>query len=691
MKSMRYYNIIAFCSVLLVLLSSCAKELIYIEESDDESSYEIVFNQENKSLNYSQESAGKLAEYIESHYLKNRLKTLIISGPINGTDLQCIREMAGANIYGDETMGCLDSLDLSQCSFIEGGNAYFIERGTDGYSSKGHFMKSNSIAAFSFRNCCSLNYIILPEGIESIGQSAFEGCSHLLSINLPKSLKTIEKRAFMNCPLLCPDFVLPEGFVIPDGIIEIPDSMLLGCTIMSKVTLPSSIRHIGISAFNGCRDAKFEIISNNLECFGEYAFAGCKQLTGMVIPPTMNSIPRYSFYDCSSITSIEIPENIKSIDSHAFASSGISGRLSLPMSLNHIGNWAFNGTNISQLIVNSNISCDEQDMYWSGSDFGYCKSLKEVIVNEPVSYFELRFVHCDSLSRIIFPKTLKRFGSSHNELYGSLGFGYNFYKCPSLIEIELPNGLDSIGIASLAYTEIKQMSIPNTVSYIGNYAFENCKSLSELRIPESVKNIEVAAFSGCTSLLSLAIPNSVSSIGPSAFRNCSKLKSIVLSNNLKTLEYGTFYQCKELEEISIPEGMERIGPEAFIGCSKLSKISFPSTVNVIENNAFAHCTSLQNVGLPKSLNLLDYGAFYDCSSLESIELPSALDSIGNNTFLDCSKLTLVKNASNTPQNISINVFKNVPLSFSTLIVPHGTSDLYKNSIVWKDFGTIVEQ
>lgn len=690
MKSMRYYNIITLYSVLLVLLSSCAKELVYIESNDD-SSFEIVFNQEKQSLYYSQESAGKLAEYIESHYLKNRLKTLIISGPINGTDLRCIREMAGANIYGEETMGCLDSLDLSQCSFVEGGNAYFIDRGKDGYSSKEHFMKSDRIAASSFRNCCSLNYIILPEGIESIGQSAFEDCSHLLSINLPKTLKTIEKRAFMNCPLLCPDFVLPEGFRIPDGIIEIPDSMLLGCTIMSKVSLPSSIKHIGVSAFNGCRDAKFEIISNSLEYFGKYAFAGCEQLTEMVIPPTMNSIPMYSFYNCSSLTSIEIPENIKSIESHAFASSGILGRLSLPKSLNHIGNWAFNGTNITELIINSDISCDEQDRYWNGSDFGYCKSLKKVIVNEPVSFFELRFVHCDALSTIMLPRSLKRFGSNHNELYGSSKFGYNFYKCPSLTEIELPNGLDSIGVASLANTELKQISIPNSVAYIGSYAFENCKSLSELTIPKSVNYIDVAAFAGCTSLLSLAIPNSVSYIGTSAFRNCSNLKSIVLSNNLKTLEYWTFCLCKELEEISIPEGMERIGPEAFIGCSKLSKINFPSTVNAIENNAFAHCTSLQNVSLPKSLNLLDYGAFYDCSSLESIELPSALDSIGNNTFLDCSKLMLVKNASNTPQKISINVFKNVPLSFSTLIVPHGTLDLYKNSIVWKDFGAIVEQ
>ena len=687
---MRNSKIIMLCAILIVTFGSCAKELIYIEGEDD-TSHAVVYNEENQSLQYTQRTAGGLAEYIESHYLKNRLKALILEGPINGTDLRCIREMSGVNIYGDETTGTLDSLDLSQCVFVEGGNAYFKERSADGYSSKDYFAKFNCIAASSFRNCCSLNYIILPEGIESIEQSAFEGCSNLLSINLPKSLKIIEKRAFMDCPLLCPDFIVPEGFVIPDGIKEIPDSMLLGCTIMSKVIIPPSVSHIGISAFNGCRDAKFEFVSNSIEDFGEYAFSGCKQLTGMVIPPTMNRIPKYSFYDCSSVTSIEIPENIKSIESHAFASSGVSGRLSLPKSLNHIGNWAFNGTNITELIINSNISCDEQDMYWNGSDFGYCKSLKEVIVNEPVSFFELRFVHCDSLSKIMLPKTLKRFGSNHNELYGSLEFGYNFYKCPSLTEIELPDGLDSIGVASLAYTELKRISIPNSVAYIGSYAFENCKSLSGLTIPESVKYIDVSAFSGCTSLLSLVIPNSVSFIGPSAFRNCSNLKDVVLSNNIRTLEYGTFYLCKELEEISIPQGIERIGPEAFIGCSKLSKMEFPSTIHVIENNAFAHCTSLQNVDLPNSLKLLDYGAFYDCSSLESIELPAELDSIGNNAFLDCSKLTLVKNASNTPQKISLNVFKNVPLSSSTLIVPHGTQELYQNSLVWKDFGTIVEQ
>ncbi len=633
-----------FCAFLIAILGSCAKELIYIE-GEDETSPAIVYNQENQSLKYTQEIAGNLAEYVDSHFLKNRLKTLIIVGPINGTDLQCIREMAGVNIFGDETLGCLDSLDLSQSKFVEGGNAYFIERIADGYSTKEHYIKPNCIGESAFRDCNSLNYIILPKDIDYIEQSAFEGCSHLLSINLPNDLKKIGKRAFAGCAGLCPNFVVPNSFIIPEGIMEIPDSMLLGCTFMSKIVLPSTIRRIGVSAFNGCKSAVIEYDGNSLENFGEYAFAGCKNFSGIKIPTTMKSIPEYSFYGCTAMKDVSIPEGILSIESHAFSSSGISGALSLPQSLTHIGTGAFDATKISELIVNSNISCDAQSMYWNGSDFGNCRNLKKIVVNNPVNIFELRFVHCDSLKQIILPNSLTRIGSNHKELYSSSKYGYNFYNCQSLTEVQLPENLDSIGVATFAYSSISKIVIPNNVVYIGDYVFEYCKSLIEVRMPENLKELGLASFMGCSSLKEIELKGKVQSLGNLTFSGCKQLTNVQLPTTVINMGFGVFYNCESLCEI----------------------------------------------GLPHRLKSIDYSTFMGCSALHSVELPVSLDSIGNSVFENCVNLVLVTNHSENPQKINSTVFKGVPLASSTLIVPNGTADFYKESEFWHRFGTIKEE
>ena len=96
----------------------------------------------------------------------------------------------------------------------------------------------------------------------------------------------------------------------------------------------------------------------------------------------------------------------------------------------------------------------------------------------------------------------------------------------------------------------KQYVIPNSVTSIGNYAFEYCSSLTSINIPEGITSIGDSAFRGCSSLTNIEIPSSVTSIGDSVFRECSSLTSIEIPSSVTSIGSGAFYDCSNLTTIN---------------------------------------------------------------------------------------------------------------------------------------------
>ena len=134
------------------------------------------------------------------------------------------------------------------------------------------------------------------------------------------------------------------------------------------------------------------------------------------------------------------------------------------------------------------------------------------------------------------------------------------------------------------------MTIPNSVTSIGDYAFEGCSGLTSVTIPNSVTSIGRQAFYNCSSLTSVTIPNSVTSIGSSAFQGCSGLTSI-----------------------TIPNSVTSIGNEAFQSCSGLTSIEIPNSVTSIGNRAFSYCSGLTSLKLSASLEPMNpfIAGFYE--------------------------------------------------------------------------------
>ena len=169
-------------------------------------------------------------------------------------------------------------------------------------------------------------------------------------------------------------------------------------------------------------------------------------------------------------------------------------------------------------------------------------------------------------------------------------------------------GLPVTAICEFAFfdTIAKNISIPDSVTSIGDLAFSGCTSLTSITIPDSVTSIGNRAFWGCTSLTSITIPDSVTSIGEYAFSGCTSLTGVYIYNisawcsiKFESYDSNPLYYAHKLylnnqlvTDLIIPDSVTSIGSFAFEGCTSLTSITIPGSVTSIESSAFSGCTSL---------------------------------------------------------------------------------------------------
>ncbi len=341
---------------------------------------------------------------------------------------------------------------------------------------------------------------------------------------------------------------------------------------------------------------------------------------------------------------------------------------------------------------------------------------------------EMAFYYCTSLTSIDIPNSITKIGS------------FAFGNCPVLTSIVVESGnprYDSRNnckaiIETADNTLIagcKNTIIPNSVTAIGEYAFEGCYGLANIVIPNSVTSIGNKAFYNCDGLTSINIPNSVTAIGKGVFENCDELASFVVEsgnprydsrNNCKaiietadnTLIVGckntiipnsvtaigdwAFSYCHGLTSINIPNSVTAIGKGAFESCIGLTSVDISNSVTAIGNYAFYNCGGLTSINIPNSVTSIGDWAFFWCTGLTSIVIPNSVTSIGNGVFKNCWTLTDVYCYIADLSGVSCGneqFYKDFNSDYTgrTLHVLQGTADAYRADENWYPyFGQIVE-
>ncbi len=342
----------------------------------------------------------------------------------------------------------------------------------------------------------------------------------------------------------------------------------------------------------------------------------------IVLPTTITSIDNDAFYDCTNLKKVNIPNSVTSIGDSAF--SGCTGltSITIPDSITSIGYAAFRRTGLTSATIPDSITIINRETF-----FG-CADLTSVIIPNTVTKIsDAAFSNCSGLTSITIPNGVI-----------SIGY-YTFDKCIGLTSIRVDENntvYDSRdncnALIEKSTNELmvgcKNTTIPNSVTSIGNSAFDGCTGLTSVTIPDSVTKIGRMAFCECVGLTNITIPNSVTDIGSKAFFKCTELANIVVDENNTVydsrdncnavIEKNTNKLVSGCKNTTIPNNVTSIGESAFSSCSGLTNITIPDSVTSIGNSAFYECTGLTSIMIPSSVTNIDGWAFGGWTSNQTI-------------------------------------------------------------------------
>ena len=220
-----------------------------------------------------------------------------------------------------------------------------------------------------------------------------------------------------------------------------------------------------------------------------------------------------------------------------------------------------------------------------------------------------------------------------------------FYYCSRLKSLTIKGAVKSMGEHAFAECrDLATLSLCNNIQTIGDYAFDNCPSLEAIPLPKSLTSIGAYAFAinpaikqSSNKSISITIPGTVTQIGDSAFYNRNNLTSATIEEGVQSTGLHMFYGCDQLTTVTLPESLTTIADGSFTSCSALGSVgsvTIPDNVTYIGDCAFSHCKALKTITIPEKVTTIRPLTFDHCLQLKYITLPAGLTSFVDN-LNDC--------------------------------------------------------
>ncbi len=406
------------------------------------------------------------------------------------------------------------------------------------------------IAEEAFYQCSDLQVVEIPKGVEEIGPWAFAE-TDLKSISIPKSVKKIDEAAFYRCKKL-------EIVNLLNGVEEIARGAFSE-TALKEITIPNSVIVVGESAFSYCTQLTCAYLPTKLKKVADYMFDGCIQLQQLEIPDSVTVIGDFAFAEtyfesiclsetnivhlgagafseCPDLKYVELPQNLVRIGDGAFQMCNNLETVVVPEEIESIGYSTFFDSVNVQVVIGENVY--NYDTYGELADdlseklaFNFQYELSEngiriikytgndkmVVVPEAIDGIkvttigEAAFAKCETMEFVSLPYGVNRIEENA------------FADCINLRTIAGEEQVVEVNFGAYRGTGIKQAIIPMVQQSVGYCMFYGCPELISVYIPEGVVCIEEFAFSECKSLTELRIPNSVEQIASNAFDGSENL------------------------------------------------------------------------------------------------------------------------------------------------------------------------
>lgn len=292
-----------------------SKTLVVFGGGDDPSNPQIFLNVDEP---------GALSSMIADNR-KYQIKNLRLTGYLNGTDINFIREMAGSDSYGNTTPGVLETLDISGCTIVSGGRSYYQSNRTS----------ENVVGNYMFYNCKVLTTLRIPDNTISIGDYALADCERISVISIPNCVKAYGEQSFRN------DISLLR-IPMSNELERIGDMAFVGCNGLTEIIIPSAVKSIGAGIVKDCQNiTQINVEVGNTNYTSRDGVLFNSDSDELIIFPVNYADSEYS-----------VPDGVNKISSYAFVNAKGLKMVNLPTSLSAIGQDAFIGcVNLNRLRV----------------------------------------------------------------------------------------------------------------------------------------------------------------------------------------------------------------------------------------------------------------------------------------------------------------------------------------------------